>query len=91
MATTKTKKAPVKKTTVKKPTIAKQAVKKTVATKKTAPKKSVASKPVTRVTGARRGKLISGSEEYSQLTWVLICIWLVLIAIFLGTVVGKMG
>lgn len=75
MATTKAKKASTKKAPAKRP----------VAKRKTASKKVVRS--------ASPGKrpLITRSNEYTQLTWVLIGIWLVLIAVFVGTVVGKMG
>ena len=69
------KKAPVKKTASKKPVA----------------RKTAAKKPVVRSASTTRRKLITRSDEYSQLTWVLICIWLVLIAIFLGTVIGQRG
>jgi hypothetical protein len=66
--------------------------KKSVAKKPVAKKKPAAKRPVVRsASAARRRPLISRSDEYSQLTWVLVCVWLVLIAIFVGTVVGQWG
>jgi hypothetical protein len=66
--------------------------------KKSAAKKTTAKKPAKRaparkksVSSTGRRQFITRSDEYTQLTWVLICVWLVLIAIFLGTVVGQMG
>jgi hypothetical protein len=69
------------------------ATKKKPAAKKKAPaKKPVAKKaPAKRAASVSSRKFVTRSDEYTQLTWVLICIWLVLIAIFLGTVVGQMG
>jgi hypothetical protein len=71
------------------------ATKKKPAAKKKAPARKPAAKkaPAKRTSGASasRRQFITRSDEYTQLTWVLICIWLVLVAIFLGTVVGKMG
>jgi hypothetical protein len=71
------------------------ATKKKPAAKKKAPARKPAAKkaPVKKAAASSvsRRQFITRSDEYTQLTWVLICIWLVLVAIFLGTVVSKMG
>lgn len=63
--------------------------KKPVAKKKPASKKAVSSKTSVRTANARRRPFITRSDEYTQLTWILISIWLVLIAIFLGSVIKQ--
>jgi len=73
-------------TTKKKPT-----TKKKTPARKPVAKKAPAKKTAVRSASVGRRKLITRSDEYTQLTWVLICVWLVLIAIFLGTVVGQMN
>ena len=72
-------------TTKKKPAAKKAPAKKAVVKKTSVKKKAV------RSANTGRRQLITRSDEYTQLTWVLIAIWLILIAIFLGTVVGKMS
>jgi hypothetical protein len=68
------------------------ATKKKPAAKKKAPaKKAPAKKAAVRSANVSNRRFVTRSDEYTQLTWVLICIWLVLIAIFLGTVIGQMG
>lgn len=64
---------------------AKKPVAKKPVGKKAAPKKSSSKLRVSRPT------MVARRDEYTQLTWILICIWLVLIAVFLGTVAGQMS
>lgn len=69
----------------------KPAAKKKAPAKKPAAKRAPAKKAASRSVSVSNRRFITRSDEYTQLTWVLVCIWLVLIAIFLGTVVGQMG
>ncbi|MBC7581927.1 hypothetical protein H7097_03615 [Aeromicrobium sp.] len=66
----------------------KKAVSKRLPSKKPIAPRAIGNTAKTQPT--RRGRLTS-SEEYSTATWILISIWLVLIAIFIGTFVGKSG
>jgi hypothetical protein len=64
----------------------KPAAKKAPAKRKTAPKKAAV-----RSASTSRRRFITRSDEYTQLTWILVSIWLVLIAIFLGSVIKQVG
>lgn len=68
------------------------------AAKRAPAKKAPAKRPAARRTPAKKASasvarrmLITRNDEYTQLTWILVSIWLVLIAIFLGVVIGKVG
>jgi hypothetical protein len=74
------KKAPAKKPAVKKSS-----------TKKAPVKKSSAKSATVRSAAVSRRQFITRTDEYTQMTWILVSIWLILIAIFLGAVVGQMG
>ncbi|MGH7241209.1 MAG: hypothetical protein ACREGB_02865 [Candidatus Saccharimonadales bacterium] len=67
----------------------------TTKAKKPVAKKAPAKKPAAKKTAVKRSSpsllTMNRNDEYTQLTWVLVCIWLVLIAIFLATVIGKWG
>ncbi|HWT55728.1 MAG TPA: hypothetical protein VN031_01700 [Candidatus Microsaccharimonas sp.] len=58
------------------------------AAKKAPAKRTAAKKATNSRSSATRRFVMSRNDEYTQLTWVLVCIWLVLIAIFLATVIG---
>lgn len=53
---------------------------------KTSAKKSTGKKP----TASKRTKSAAVHEEYSQLTWVLMFVWLGLVAVFLAMIVVKL-
>jgi hypothetical protein len=57
--------------------------------KKAPVKKASAKKAASKKATTGRRSLITRSDEYTQLTWVLIAIWLILIAIFLSIVIVK--
>ena len=64
----------------------------TTKAKKPVAKKAPAKKKVAvRKASTSRRQLITRSDEYTQLTWILIAIWIILIAVFLGTVIKQVG